>query len=132
MSREDVEAVRLVFEAWNAGELDRFGELVDPEFEFLPLRSQLVGSAYRGPEGVRQFAKDAADEWEHLRIVPDEFFEVGEDVLVIGNFDARGVASGVDVRLPVGWVARVRDGRLTHLRAYSDPDAAREAVGLVQ
>lgn len=61
--------MRRAFEAWNAGDLERMLEMVHDELEFLPLRSQLDGAAYIGREGVRQFASDAAEEWEYLRIV---------------------------------------------------------------
>jgi ketosteroid isomerase-like protein len=130
MSRANVEVVRRAFEAWNAGELDGVGQLLTPETEFIPLRSQLEGAPYRGPEGVRQYARDAAEEWEFLRISPDEFHDLGERVLMLGHFDARARVSGMDVRFPVGWVARLRGGKITHLRTYSDQQEAREAAGL--
>lgn len=126
---EDVELVQRAFEAWNAGDLDAMLEMVHPDFEFLPLRSQLDGAAYCGREGMRQFAADAAEEWEHLRVVPDEFRVVGEFVVMLGRFDARGRVSGMDIEFPCGWVARTRDGKLAYLRTYSDPQEALKAAG---
>jgi ketosteroid isomerase-like protein len=130
MSRENVEIVRSAFDAWNAGDVDSIAALMTPETEFIPLRSQLEGDSYRGPEGMHQFARDAAEEWEFLRIDPDEFHDVGDRVLMLGHFDGRGRASGMDVRFPVGWVAQLRDRKIVHLRTYSDPQEALEAVGL--
>ena len=130
MSQENVETVRSAFEAWNAGDLDRVVELVDPELEFVPFRSQLDGAPYVGADGMRQFARDSAEEWEYVQIVPHEFRYAGDRVLVLGRYDARGRASGVDVEFPAAWVAQLRNGRIVHLRSYSDRDAALEAAGL--
>ena len=69
MSQENVEIVRAAFEAWNAGDLERVIELVDPELEFVPFRSQLDGAPYVGADGMRQFARDSAEEWEYVQIV---------------------------------------------------------------
>ena len=130
MSQQNVEIVRSAFEAWNAGDLDRVIELVDPELEFVPFRSQLDGTAYIGADGMRRFARDSADEWEYLQIVPAEFHDAGDRVLLLGRYDARGRASGVDVEFPAAWVARLRNGRIVHLRSYSDREVAAEAAGL--
>jgi uncharacterized protein len=130
MSRENVEVVRSAFEAWNEGDLEGVIAQITPETEFIPLRSQLEGVPYRGPDGMRQFARDAEEEWEYLRIDTDEFHAVGDRVLMLGHFDARGRGSGMDLRFPVGWVATLRDGKITHLRTYSDQEEARQAVGL--
>ena len=130
MSRQNVEVVRRAFEAWNAGDLEGVIALITPETEFIPLRSQLDGDPYQGADGMRRFARDAQDEWEHLRIDPGEFHDLGDRVLMLGHFDARGRGSGMDVRFPVGWVARLRDGKITRLQTYSDPKEALEAVGL--
>ncbi len=130
MWQANVDIVRRAFEAWNAGDIDRVIELVGPEFEFIPFRSQLEGACYRGADGMRQFARDVAEEWEYVRIAPDEFRDAGEQVLVLGCYETRGRASGVDVELPAAWVAQLQDGKLVHLRSYSDRDVALAAAGL--
>jgi ketosteroid isomerase-like protein len=129
-SEEDVELLRRAFEAWNAGDLEGVIDMSHPDLEFIPLRSQLDGAAYSGAEGMRQFSRDAAEEWEYLRILPDEFRTVGDEIVMLGRFDAKGRGSGVDIEFPCGWVARVRDGGLAYLRTYSDPQEALRAVGL--
>ncbi len=122
--------VRNAFEAWNAGDLDAVIESLLPDAEFIPLRSQLEGASYRGAEGMRQFARDAQDEWEFLNILPDEFHDLGDRVLMLGHFDARGRGSKMDVHFPVAWIAQLRDGKIMHLRTYSDQQEALKAVGI--
>jgi ketosteroid isomerase-like protein len=50
--------------------------------------------------------------------------------LVLIRFQGRGRASGADLDVPVGIVGKVREGKITEARMYSDPDEALEAVGL--
>jgi ketosteroid isomerase-like protein len=128
VSEENVELVRSAFDAWNSGDMEGVIERCDPEVEFHPLRAQLEGAPYRGAEGMRQFARDMLEEWEFLRVLTDELRDCGERVLVLGHFDAKGRASGMDLRFPVGWVARVREGRIRELRTYSSQDDALAAV----
>ncbi|MFN2617251.1 MAG: nuclear transport factor 2 family protein [Thermoleophilaceae bacterium] len=128
MSRENVELVRQTFEAWNAGDLDGVTSSLDAEAEFIPLRSQLDQSPYKGPEGMRRFARDADEEWEYLRLVADEIRDLGDRVLVLGRFDARGRASGMDLEFPVAWIVRFRDGKIAFIRTYSDPGEAVKAA----
>ena len=124
--------LRELFAAWNVADLDRLFELVDPDVEVLPIRWQLEGTSYRRPEGIRQMAQDTAAEYEFIRVMPDEFRLAGEEVLMLGHFDARGRASGIDLRFPVAWIARFRLGKLTYLRAYLNIDEAVEAAGLLE
>ena len=130
MSEANVDVVRDVFAAWNAGDLDRLTGLLASDFEFVPFRSQLDGAPYLGAEGVRQFARDAEEEWDYIRIASDEFRDAGDQVVMLGRYDARGRASGVDVQFPAAWVARLRGGKLVQLRSYSDRELALEAAGL--
>ena len=81
---------------------------------------------------MRQFARDSAEEWEYVQIVPHELRYAGDRVLMLGRYDARGRANGVDVEFPAAWVARLRNGKIVHLRSYSDRYAALEAAGLGQ
>ena len=127
---DDVEILRRSFEVWNSGDLEQLIDMMHPDLEFVPLRSQLDGSVYRGPEGMRQFAADMADEWEYQRIVSDEFRQVGQAILMLGRFNARARGSGMEIEFPCGWVGRLTDGKVSYLRTYSNAREALEAVGL--
>jgi ketosteroid isomerase-like protein len=131
MSHENVEVVRSAFEAWNAGHVERLAEFFEADAEFLPFRAQLEGIVYRGPQGVRQFARDAREEWDVLRIASAEYRDLGEErVLVLGHMEGRAHASGMDLRVPAAWVIHMRGAKIAALRSYSNYEEALEAVGL--
>jgi ketosteroid isomerase-like protein len=130
MSEGNVEVVRGTINAWNRGDYEAWIEGFDSECEFRPLRAQLEGLAYRGHDGLRQFIDDLTLDWEQVRFEVSEIRDAGDNVLVLIRFQGRGRASGADLDVPVGIVGKVREGKITEARMYSDPDEALEAVGL--
>jgi ketosteroid isomerase-like protein len=90
----------------------------------------LEGLAYRGHDGLRHFIDDLTLDWERVRFEVSEIRDAGDNALVLIRFQGRGRASGADLDVPVGIVGKVREGKITEARMYSDPDEALEAVGL--
>jgi ketosteroid isomerase-like protein len=130
MSQENVEIVRGTIDAWNRGDYEAWIEGFDSECEFRPLRAQLEGEAYRGHSGLRQFMDDLTLEWEQVRFEVSEIRDVGDKVLVLIRFQGRGRASGADLDVPIGIVGKVRRGKITEARMFSDPHEALDAVGV--
>src|SRR6187397_1429880 len=130
MSRENVEIVRRLFEAWNVRDIEGLVGLSDPDCEWRPFRAQLEGMVYRGHEGIREFVRDMDEDWEAFRIDPAEFRRRDQRVAVIGHVRALGRGTGVEVDSVAGFVFELRAGRLARLVSHSDPAAALEAVGL--
>ncbi len=106
--------------------------LWDEEAEFLPLRAQLEGEAYRGHGGLERFFTEMAEQWgDSVRFEIHETRAVGDQVVVgIGRFRARGRASGVDLNVPLGVFMRVPCGKIVYTRLFSEPADALEAAGL--
>jgi ketosteroid isomerase-like protein len=125
-----VETIRKGLDAFNRRDVPGIMEACDPDAEFVPLRAVLEGMTYRGEAGIRRFLADSMEDWSELRIEPEEFREAGDCVLVLGRFQARGRASGVEVDAPAAWVCDMRAGKLVRLRTFSDQAEARAAAGL--
>jgi uncharacterized protein len=130
VSETNVETIRKGLEAFNRRDVAGIMEICHPDAEFVPLRAVLEGGAYRGEEGLHSFFADVMEEWSELRIEPQEFREAGDRVLLLGRFQARGRASGIDVDVPAAWVFDMRAGKVARLKAYTDQAEARAAVGL--
>jgi ketosteroid isomerase-like protein len=125
MSEGDVEVVRRALDAFNEGDTERVLELMDPDVELVTVRALLEGFSYRGHEGFRQFVADMLDDWDEYHPSSERFRDLGAGrVLVVGRFHARGKASGMEVETPGAWVSEVRDGKIVHVRFYTDEAAA--------
>lgn len=125
MSEENVEIVRRSVEAWNAGDIDGAVAHMHGEIEFFPLRSLLEGKGYHGPEEVRQYLSESLpEEWDFVRVEAEEWHEGGDEVVMVGTFNARAKASGIEVRLPVAYRSRVQDEQITFVQIYTNPEEA--------
>jgi ketosteroid isomerase-like protein len=131
VSEENIEIVRSSVEAWNAGDIDGAVAHMHREVEFFPLRSLLEGKGYRGPEEVRQYLSEGLpEEWDFVHVEADSWEHRGDEVVLVGTFNARAKASGIEVRLPVAYRSRVEGGRITFVRIYTNPEEALKEAGL--
>ena len=128
MSAENVQIVRGLVEAFNDRDLDAMAQVMEPGAELYPLRAQLEGKVYRGYDGLREMLADFDQDWDFVRMDAEEFREAGDQVVVLGRLRARGRTSGVDLDVPMGFVWRLRDGKVAYARSFSEPaDALRDA-----
>ncbi len=130
MPQENVETLKRTYVAWNEGDMDGMVAVLDPDFEYISTGLfPDTAPIYRGPEGWKSFYRELRGPWETLRIEPDEFREVGDQVVTNFTFDGRG-RDGVEVHRRFGNVTTFQDGLILRIRAYADPRQGLEAVGL--
>jgi ketosteroid isomerase-like protein len=130
VSAENVQIIRRLVQAFNDRDLDAMAQYMQPGAELYPLRAQLEGKAYRGHDGLREMLADFDQDWDFVRMDADEFRDAGDQVVVLGRLRARGRISRVDLDVPMGFVWRLRDGKVVYARSFSEPDDALRAAGL--
>ena len=123
------ELVRLAFDATNRRDIEAARSLASDDAELYPIRSQLEGKAFRGPDGFADALAAAWADWDELHFEVEEIRELPDGVVALVRFQARGRASGVDLDVPTGWHFRVAGGKITYSRAYSKPEEALRAAG---
>ena len=130
MSQENVELARKAFEAWNRGDVDAFLQTFDPNVEvYLPEGGLNVG-VRRGHEEIRRLMEGFLEVWDDLRMEPERFFEMGDQIVVFVHVRGTGKGSGVVVETRPAHLATVRAGKLVRLVIYPERAAALEAAGL--
>jgi ketosteroid isomerase-like protein len=131
VARENVEVAKQAMTDFGQRDLRSYEELFTPDFEWLPALPMAIESeGYQGRDGVERYFEEISDTWEAYSVIPDEYRDVGNSVLMIGRFEARGKASGVAVHSPLAAVFEFHDGRCSRARAFLDPAEALRAVGL--
>jgi ketosteroid isomerase-like protein len=129
MSRENVEFLRLGYEALHRGDTETFEALsrerLDPEFTF---HSHWAGRVFKGMPGTREWISDTRETWDDYEQEVEEIVDLGDDVLVVGRASARGAGSGVPVtqEFAVIWTF---DGDRA-IRARSFPSRAEALKGM--
>jgi ketosteroid isomerase-like protein len=131
MSQENVEIARSVHDAFNRRDIVALLGLLDPDVEWIPMLAALEGNVYRGHASVRRWLRDLDIDWEYFETSPEEFRDLGDRVLILGSWRARGRASGVQLEnQPGSWLVHLEGGKVTRQQTYTDRAEAFEAVGL--
>jgi ketosteroid isomerase-like protein len=131
MSQENVDLVKSFFKAFADRDLNAAARVLHPEIEIRPaIVGGVEGVVYRGVDGNRQFWADIDAAWTEFRIEPEEFRDLGGQVLVLGRAFAHGRESGIALDEAAGWLAVVREGQIVRFRSFSSQRDALEAAGL--
>jgi ketosteroid isomerase-like protein len=130
MSRENVEVVRRVFDAYNKRDLDAALRDTDPDVEMDFSRSRGPDAGiYRGYEGIRRFLRMFDDVFDNVIVTPEDFIERGNHIIIPNIGRGRGRA-GIPVEARSVWAVTLRNGRIVRWRLYQERKEALEAVGL--
>lgn len=127
----NAEVVRDMLAATSRRDVEAVIACIDPEFEGIPITAALEGTIYRGHAGMRHFVESLELDWEVFEPLPELFYEVGDRVLALGTWHARGRGGGVELTSqPAVWLADMRAGRILRWRTYTDRTQAFEELGI--
>jgi ketosteroid isomerase-like protein len=129
MTDGNLPVLRRAIDAFNRRDAETLSELSAPDVVF---ESALVGArVYIGHEGLRTYFRDLDDAWGDWHTADDELIEVGSDrVLQLYRGVGTGRGSGVRIDRDLAVLWTIRDGRISHGKAFMDPAEARAIAGL--
>jgi ketosteroid isomerase-like protein len=133
MSQQNVEIAKRGLDAFNRRDGGAFATLMTADVELFPsMHGSVEGGGYRGREGFDAYRAELGETWEERRLLPEEFRDLGDRVLVHCRTEVRGRASGVPVAGRQSILFDFRDGKISRVRAYLDHGEALRAVGLAE
>lgn len=114
---------------WVEGARAGLAPLITDDFEFVTV-SQSVGmpATRRGVEGFFDAYRAYAEMWESYRLVPAEFVEVGERVVVEAKISGTTRTGGVPLEQDVAAVYTFEGGRIRRIEEFSDVASAHAAA----
>jgi ketosteroid isomerase-like protein len=130
MSRENVEIVRRIAEAFDRGGLDAVGSYFHPDIEWHEDPSFPEAGVYRGIDAVQSYARQFLSEFEEFRYEPVELTDAGDHVIANLRITGRGKTSGAEFEIYAWWAFSVQDRKVTRCYSYLERDRALGAVGL--
>jgi ketosteroid isomerase-like protein len=131
MSGRGVELNRRWFEAFNARDLEALIALCDPGVEFHSVFAAVGGATYHGHDGMRSWHRDLQEAWgTDIRLEPEAYFDLDQRVLAFYVYHGRGQQSGAEVAMPGASVARLRDGLIVYVAAYTRREDALSDLGV--
>jgi ketosteroid isomerase-like protein len=126
MSRENVEIVRSFTEAYLRGDHVRAVSYLAPDV-FYEVGQELP---VRRPDELLATWKRWEAEWERIELIPEEYIDAGDQVVVVVRYSGRGRASGIELEERSFEVHTLRDGKVARKREFKTRSEALEAAGL--
>ena len=129
MSEENVEVVRTVIEAWNAGDMAAVAEHVHPDVVGWAPENWPESGPFVGLEAVMRQFQQMRDTWDVDTLKPiGDFVDAGDRVAVRVIWHAAG--RGPETNLEMTDVFMVRTGKIFGIEACWDHAEALEHMGL--
>jgi uncharacterized protein len=129
MVLENTEVVRRMLDAWNLRDAEAaFGFLAADAVEDWSRSIGPMQGVFSGHAEIREHWRLFWNVFESIRLVPEEFIEAGERVVVPHLVEARG-RGGVTTQARGALVYELDSGRVTRSTIYQDRAEALAAVG---
>ena len=124
-----MEIVRDVFDAWNAGDIDAFRELYDPDVVVRTVEDWPEPGPHVGRKAAMRFHEQLRDTWDVNTLVPvGDFIDARDRVAV--RYIWRGAGRGPEMNMELTLVFTMRKGRIVLQEFFWDHAEALEAAGL--
>jgi ketosteroid isomerase-like protein len=131
MSQQNVALIEAALEAWNAGDMETWRDLYDPDVVLRPAEGWPEPGPFVGRDAVMFWIGQLRETWDVDALVP-----VGDPIdagdRVIARFFWRGAGSGPEMNLDLTAVFTLRKGRIFYQEFFWDYAEALETVGLTE
>ena len=129
MSRENVEVVRRVYEAFGRGDAEAALSYFDPEV-VMDASHRVDGRIGHGHQELTAILTEWLGTWDEWREEVEETRDLGDRVLVISTQRGIGKGSGIEWENRFAMLYEVQSGKITRWTIYDDLREALQAVGL--
>ena len=131
MAGENVENLRLMYEAFNRRDFDGAVAYFDPEVEFYPgILPPDQEAGYRGRQEVSEWMRIATEAWVAVTAEPKERLEIESDrLLAIDRWIFRG-RDEIEIEQELPTAFTFRGGLIVRVDGFTDKVEALKALGL--
>ena len=117
----NLNSVQGVYDAFAKADIPAVLGFLSSDINWTEAEGFPYGGTYVGPEAVLEgvFMR-LGTEWEGFAAVPDEFFDAGETVVVLGKYSGKYKATGKSFQANFAHVWKVREGKAVQFVQYVD------------
>jgi uncharacterized protein len=132
MSEENVEVVRELYEAMDAGRLDPVLSFLDPEIEYVNPPDAIDPGTRHGIQGMVEAVANVTEPFESSAHTIEDIVPNGDKVLVTVTFRATGRGSGASAEQDEAHVWTFNEGKVVRFQWFHGRDQAKalKAAGL--
>jgi ketosteroid isomerase-like protein len=129
MSRESLDVVRAMYDAFNRGDTDAILELAHPAVS-VEDHGVIDGASYEGRDGVVRFLAFQAEAFKAQSVELEELIETGDEILAVIRLRGEGPLTRIPLEGRFSHVWQIAGGMVQRLRVYASKQEALEAAGL--
>jgi ketosteroid isomerase-like protein len=131
MSQENIQTVKAMYEGFGRGDIGAVLGAMDPAIEWNEAENFIYAdrNPYKGPDYIlNNLFMRIATEWEGFKVIPQEFCDSGNKVIVFGRYDGTYRATGKPIHAQMVHVFTLAGGKVTKFQQYVDTAQVRDAV----
>jgi uncharacterized protein len=131
MSQDNIAVIRGMYESFSKGDVTSVLGQMHQHIEWCQAENFIYAdrSPYRGPEAVLEgvFMR-LASEWADFKVMPEEWLDAGNHIVVLGIYSGRHKESGKEVRAQFAHIWGVTHGRVVRFQQYTDTKQFADAI----
>jgi uncharacterized protein len=131
MSQENITVIRGMYDSFSRGDVTSVLGQMHQHIEWREAENFLYAdrSPYRGPQEVLEgvFMR-LASEWADFKVMPEEWLDAGNHIVVLGTYSGRHKESGREVRAQFAHIWGVTHGRVVRFQQYTDTKQFADAI----
>jgi ketosteroid isomerase-like protein len=131
MSQDNIAVIRGMYESFSTGDVTSVLDQMHQHIEWCQAENFIYAdrSPYRGPQAVLEgvFMR-LASEWADFKVMPEEWLDAGNHIVVLGIYSGRHKESGKEVRAQFAHIWGVTHGRVVRFQQYTDTKQFADAI----
>jgi ketosteroid isomerase-like protein len=131
MSQENIAVIRGMYEFFSKGDVTSVLGQMHQQIEWRQAENFIYAdrSPYRGPQAVLEgvFMR-LASEWADFKVMPEEWLDAGNHIVVLGTYSGRHKESAREVRAQFAHIWGVTHGRVVRFQQYTDTKQFADAI----
>lgn len=117
----NLESIKSLYEAFAKGDVPTVIAFLDPHISWTEAEGFPYGGTYNGPNAVLEgvFMR-LGTEWDGFSVVPDEFIDAGDTIVVLGTYSGTYKATGKSFKADFAHVWKIGAGKAIRFVQYVD------------
>ena len=128
----NVETIEELYASFAKGDVPAVLGAMDAHIRWTEAEGFIYGGEYTGPDAILQnvFMKFAT-EWEGFTVAPERFIDGGDDIVVLGKYSGKFLATGRSMTAPFAHFWTIGgDDKVIRFVQYTDTAVIERELGL--
>jgi len=123
------ELVKKFYELFKVHDMQSYMQMCDESIEWKVMDGMPEGGTFVGKTAAFDgYFPKMLSHFEEFHAVPEQFFESGHSVIVLGRYTGVGKATGKSFESPFAHIYTIKDSRIVRFRQYADTKAIHDAL----